>query len=330
VSARHTRLAPDAGGDLAAAVRAGLGARPRRLPCRFFYDPAGSALFEAICALPEYYLTRAEDEILARHAAAIVARLPRALQLVELGSGAARKTRHLIEAQLARTGGAHYVPIDISASALARAEVELLARYPALTLHSIEAEYTQGLAHLAAEASGAPAARLVLWLGSNVGNFERDAAARFLADATRGFRAEDRFLLGVDLRKARATLEAAYDDRAGITARFNKNLLARVNAELAGDFDLDAFRHVALYDEPAGRIEMHLESLRPQRVRLARLGLELALEAGERIHTEDSYKYSPAEIEALARAAGLGIEARFLDAAGQFCVVLLQGETPAA
>ena len=301
-------------------VRAGLEAQPPRLDCRYFYDAAGSELFEAICALEEYYLTRAETEILAEHAPTIAAGFRQPISLVELGSGSSRKTRLLIEALLAAHGSLRYVPVDISRTMLEATTRTLLADYPALEIVAVAAEYEQGLA---AVRSVDDRPRLVLWLGSNVGNLHRDEAADFLRRVRDGLAEGDRLLVGIDLRKDRATLERAYDDSRGVTARFNLNLLARINRELGGDFDLAAFRHVARYDEVAGRVEMYLVSTREQMVRIRDLDLVRRFAAGEAIHTENSYKYSPAEIDRLAAAAGLRVEARWYDRARRFSDNLL-------
>ena len=288
--------------DLAREVRRGLRSSPKRIPCRFFYDAEGSRLFEEICELPEYYLTRAEDEILAERAGEIAELVPAGADLVELGSGSARKTSRLIRAMLARSGTLCYVPIDISPTALEASSERLLECHPALSIRGIAAEYEAGLAWLEEMPSSG---RLVLLLGSNIGNFDRKGAAELLRRLGRRLAPGDRLLVGIDLRKERSVLERAYDDARGVTARFNKNLLVRMNAELGSDFDPADFRHLAFYVEDAGRIEMHLESRRAHRVRIERLAMDVHLAAGERIHTEDSYKYSPEEIEGLARAAGL-------------------------
>lgn len=305
--------------DLAREVARGLLARPKRIPCRFFYDAAGSRLFDEICELPEYYLTRAEDEILAQHAADIAASVPRDAALVELGSGSAKKTRRIIEACLARSRELHYTPVDISRSALEQSSRVLVATYPALHVHAVAAEYQTALQLL----RGADdRAKLVLWLGSNVGNLDRGEAARFLLRVGRCLRPEDRVLVGVDLRKSARVLEAAYDDSRGVTARFNLNVLARINAELGADFDLRCFRHVAFYDDVQGRIEMHVESRAAQRVRIHALDLAVDLDQGERIHTESSYKYSAEEIRELARSADLEIHSVWLDSRAQFSLNL--------
>jgi dimethylhistidine N-methyltransferase len=306
--------------DLAREVADGLAAEPKRIPCRFFYDEAGSKLFEAICELPEYYLTRAEDEILATHANEIADSAPEGCDLIELGSGDARKTRRILAALLARRSSLRYVPIDISSAALVGSASELLEAHPSLSILALAAEYERGLAMLREESSGS---RFVLWLGSNIGNFERADAAAFLRRLELRRGASDQLLLGVDLRKDRSLLEAAYDDPQGVTARFNKNVLVRLNADLDGDFDVDRFGHVAFYDERAGRIEMHLESLADQVVCLRHLELEVRLRHGERIHTESSYKYSPEEIRDLARSARMIVQESWIDAAGRFSLNLL-------
>jgi len=306
--------------SLAEAVAQGLGGEPKSLPCRFFYDAQGSALFEEICRLPEYYLTRAEREILEDRADEIVARSGAGGLLVELGSGSASKTRLLIEALLRRRRSLRYVPIDISRSALAESSQALLADYPGLEIHAIAGEYQQGLRHLRADPE---APRLIAWLGSNIGNFDRAGAASFLTDVRRAMRERDRLLVGIDLRKDGRILECAYDDAAGVTARFNGNLLARINRELGGRFDLGGFRHEAVWHEKEGRVELSLVSRRDQEVAIRALDLVVKLREGERIHTEDSFKYSPEEIAEVASAAGLRVAARWLDAAKRFCLNLL-------
>ncbi len=308
-------------------VRAGLTVLPKRLPCRFFYDEEGSRLFEQICALPEYYVTRAERQVLEQYADEIIAQLPAPVTLVELGSGSAAKTRLLIDALLRRQHTLRYVPLDISRSALEESARSLLAAYPWLRVDAVAAEYGDGLRYLAGQdvlAAGGGQPKLILWLGSNVGNLDRQAAATFLGRVRSRMGPRDRLLLGVDLRKERAVLEPAYDDAQGVTARFNKNLLARINRELGGHFDLDAFTHRALYDETAGRIVMYLVSTRAQVVPIDALDLAVRFAAGEAIHTEDSYKYSDEEIAALAAASGFAVERQWYDPCRWFCDCLLR------
>jgi L-histidine N-alpha-methyltransferase len=301
-------------------VADGLTASPKQLSCCYFYDRLGSRLFEAICELPEYYLTRAETAILEAHAAAIAALFPGPTDLIELGSGNAAKTRLLIEAFLWRHPALRYVPLDICRTVLEETAQDLLQTYPGLEILAIAGEYQEGLEHLRAVA--APR-KLVLWLGSNIGNLERTEAAQFLARVRATLTPADRLLVGIDLRKERAVLEAAYDDPCGVTAAFNRNLLGRINRELGGHFDLRAFRHRAVYNEEAGRIEMYLVSASAQQVAVDHLGLKIGLAAEEVVHTENSYKYSPAEIEALATAAGLYLERSWLDPDGGFQLNLL-------
>jgi L-histidine Nalpha-methyltransferase len=294
---------------------AGLAASPKHLPCCYFYDRLGSRLFEAICELPEYPLTRAETAILRAHAEEIEALFPPATDLIELGSGTAAKTRLLIEAFLRRRERLRYLPLDVCRTVLEESSRDLLHAYPRLEVLAVAGEYHEGLEHLGAIA--APC-KLVLWLGSNIGNLERGEAARFLARVRDTLAPGDRLLVGIDLRKDRAALEAAYDDPCGVTAAFNRNLLVRINRELGGRFDVRSFEHRAVYNEGEGRVEMYLVSTRSQRVRVERLGLEVAFAAGESIHTENAYKYSLAEIETLAAAAGLRAERAWLDPDGRF------------
>jgi dimethylhistidine N-methyltransferase len=330
ISMPHFRLVELSGGDafadFASDVAAGLTAEPKHLSCRYFYDREGSRLFEAICELPEYYLTRAESEILERHAREIAYLFPDDVTVIELGSGNAVKTRLLLEALLPGRQ-VRYVPIDICLPVLEESAADLLQRFPRLEIVAVAAEYHEGLRHLRSE-SDRP--RLILWLGSNIGNFTREEAATFLRRIRDTMTPADRMLVGVDLRKDLAVLEAAYDDAAGVTAAFNLNLLARINHELDGNFDLTAFQHRAIYNQDLGRIEMYLVSTRAQSVTLGRIGLTVRFAARETIHTENSYKYSLAEINALAAAAGLHDLCSWQDAAGRFSLHLLATRTDSA
>ena len=301
--------------DFADMVRDGLTAADKRLSCAFLYDKVGSLLFEEICAQPEYYLTRTEEELLRDNAAEIARDSLPGASLVELGSGSALKTRILIEELLRKSGSLRYVPIDISRTMLERSSHRLLDDYPGLEILGLAAEYGDGLHELKLSLDGP---RLVLFLGSNVGNFDRDAARRFLTRVRSDLGPEDRLLIGIDLRKDRRALERAYDDANGVTARFNLNLLERINRELGGRFDLSRFRHRAVYDEELGRIEMYIDSLAPQRVRIEALDLEVDFEQGESVHTENSHKYSLREIEALARGSDFEVGRRWLDERGYY------------
>ena len=307
--------------SFAAALVEGLAEVPRAIPCRFLYDEIGSKLFEEICELPEYYLTRAEREILCARAGEIAARFERDVALAELGSGSAAKTQLLIEAFLARHARLRYVPIDISKSMLEASSQALLERYPALEIRAVAAELGAGLSHLRRERARP---KLVLWLGSSVGNLGRAEAAEFLARVRDAMAPSDALLLGIDLRKERGVLERAYDDAAGVTARFTLNLLERANRELDANFDVRAFAHRAVYREDEGRVEIAIESLRRQRVSIEALGLEIDLARGERIHAEDSFKYSLAEIDALAAASGTRVSDCWLDPAARFSLNLLR------
>ena len=307
--------------SFADAVEAGLSARPKTLPCRFLYDEIGSELFEEICELPEYYLTRAEHQLLSDHADELVAKLPTPITLAELGSGSSSKTRLLIEALLRRQPKLRYVPVDISRSMLEESAEALLAEYGSLEIHAIAGEYQHGLQHVRSETRRP---KVIAWLGSNVGNFDRRAAAQFLRGIRRVLTDDDRVLLGVDLRKDRAVLEAAYDDAAGVTARFNLNLLARINRELDGAFDLGRFAHRAEWRADEGRVELGLESLESQEVAVKALGLSVRFDRGEFVHTEDSFKYSFEEIDELAAASDLALEHRWLDASGAYSLNLLR------
>jgi L-histidine N-alpha-methyltransferase len=314
----------DTNGHLAAFARdveAGLTSAPKRLPCCYFYDEEGSLLFEEICQLPEYYLTRTEHRILCERAAEIAGLFPDEITLAELGSGSAVKTRLLIEAFLHRHRSLRYMPVDISPTILEESSMALLKAYPRLEIDAVAARYEEGLLRLQAETDRP---KLILWLGSNVGNLDRQEAIVFLRHVSAAMADQDRLLIGIDLRKERAVLERAYDDAQGVTARFNLNLLARINRELGGRFDLSAFRHRAVYHEGRGRVEMYLDSLRDQRVWIERLGRDFSFAAGEAVHTENSYKYSTTEIAALARAAGLWLDHQWFDTDRRFSVNLLR------
>ncbi len=301
-------------------LRAGLAAVPKEIPCRYFYDRQGSLLFEEICRVPEYYLCRAERSILLARAAEIADLLPEAVTVVELGSGSAAKTRLLIDSLLARRRRLRYLPVDICAAVIEETSRDLLASYPGLEITAVAAEYEEGLRRLREEVEEP---KVVLWLGSNIGNLHRDEAAQFLRRVSEMLSAADRLLVGIDLRKDRGILERAYDDAAGITARFNLNLLARINRELGGNFDLEDFSHRAVYREEEGRVEMRLYCLRTQRVRIDRFRCEIPFEAGEYVHTENSYKYSLEEIGELSSSAGLRVERQWLDVDRRFSLNLL-------
>ncbi len=291
------------------AVRAGLAARPRSIPPRFFYDAAGSELFERICALPEYYVTRTEISILDRHAA----ELPTAPTVIEFGCGYGVKTRLLFDAFFRTQDRMTYVPVDISKNALTEAAGLLLRDYAGLTIRALHAEFDRAFELLPRE----PA--LVLFLGSNIGNFTIDEAVHFLA-RLRGHRV----LVGFDRVKDPHVLHAAYNDAAGVTAAFNLNLLSRVNRELGGAFDLGRWEHRSFYDERTDRIEMHLVSKAAQSVRIAALDRTFSFDAGEGIHTENSHKFTPASIARIATESGFRISRTWSDEKEWFSVALLE------
>ena len=301
-------------------VRRGLTANPKFLLPKYFYDKLGSRLFEAICLLPEYYLTRAEDEIFARHAGDIVDAATTGgtrMTLLELGSGSATKTRRIIEAAVALQGDLKYVPVDISPVALEESAQILLQAYSSLRVEAYAGDYSVALPRLR-ETVGENERALVLFLGSNIGNFDSGEALSLLRTLRNGLNEGDRVLIGADLKKERSVLEAAYDDALGITAAFNLNLLARINRELLADFSIADFRHVATFNEAAGRVEMYLESKRVQEARIGVLDLSVRFDEGERVHTENSYKYDLRELLRLGSEAGFRSTNTWLDEAERF------------
>jgi dimethylhistidine N-methyltransferase len=308
--------------DLINDVYAGL-TRPnqKELPSKYLYDEVGSALFEVICALPEYGLHRAGARILAEHADDIVDRLDLPVLVAELGSGSGKQTRWLLEA-LARRQRTVYCPIDISPTALAQSERDL-GRIDAVSIVGFEQSYLDGLAAAGARRL-AKEQMFVLFLGSTIGNFDRPAGEVFLRQVRRILRPNDRLLLATDLVKPVEQLLNAYDDPIGATAAFNLNLLARLNRELDADFDLGSFRHEARWNYRARAIEMHLVSLRDQEVSLADGAFQIALAKDETIWTESSHKYDRREVFALARATGFRCEAQWIDAEWPFAQSLFR------
>lgn len=302
--------------EFAQALVAGLAAVPPRIPCKYFYDARGSSLFERICRLPEYYLTRCEDGLLARHAGELAACMGPAAELVEFGAGSVRKVRLLLDA-LVRPRA--YLPIDISREHLEQAVSRLASDYPALRIRPLAADYTRPLA-LPPLAPGARR-RVGFFPGSTIGNFAPVQARRFLALANR-LLAGGGLLVGVDLVKDPARLHAAYNDAAGLTAAFNRNVLVRANRELGADFDPAGFAHYAFYQPLARRIEMHLVSLAPQAVRLP--GREFSFATGVAIHTENSYKYTVDDFRRLAASAGFLPRGCWLDEEGLFSLHWLE------
>lgn len=302
------------------AVSEGLCSEPKTLPWTYLYDEEGSRLFDEICKVSEYYLTRTEDAILRREAGSMVSGWALGpdehdFTIVELGSGSAIKTQRLIEAALSQFRRLHYVPIDVSPTALEESAGRLTRRFPTLRVTGYVADYWRGLERITAKASGP---RLIVFLGSSLGNYDPVPAAELLAMIARTMRPADRLLLGTDLAKDRAVLEAAYDDRQGVTAAFNLNLLRRINRELGANFQVEAFTHRATYHPERGRVEMHLVSSRRQTVYLPVSGLSVPFAEGETIHTESSHKYTLETLAHLASTAGLVEEAAWTDRRGWF------------
>jgi L-histidine N-alpha-methyltransferase len=303
--------APDLSG-FAQALLNGLSGPHKAIPCRFLYDARGSALFDRICGLEEYYPTRTEIGILRRCAADIARRIGPGGQLIELGGASSLKAEILLDA-LERPGA--YVPIDISRDHLRSATRRLHQQRPGLAIHAVCADYAQPFALPAVDAGGR---RLGFFPGSTIGNLRPEEAVGFLTDWAARLGPDAAMVVGVDLRKSPVVLERAYDDAQGVTAAFSKNVLVRANGELGADFNLDLFAHRARYDAERGRIEIHLESLADQTAHV--LGRAIPLKAGERIHIEDSYKYSLAGFGDLAVAAGFTPEAVWTDADQLFSV----------
>lgn len=301
--------------EFAEDVRRGLSSNPKQLFPKYLYDSLGSRLFDAICHVDEYYPTRAENEILTGHADQMVAAIPDCQTLIELGSGSADKTRRIIEALLRLRTELLFIPVDISASALEKSSRALLAAYPAMRIEAYAADYLEGLAAMQPLPEG-PA--LMLFLGSNIGNFEKDEALSFLQAIRRMMRPGDALLLGADLKKDRATLEAAYNDALGVTRAFIVNELARINRELGGNFDLWAFGLRSVYREDAGAVEVYLESLRSQSVTISSLGMTVDFAAGEWMHMEHSYKFDVEGLNQMGSQSGFGLERTWLDSKGLF------------
>jgi L-histidine Nalpha-methyltransferase len=323
VSTRFTlRRVATAGRSYPDDVRDCLTAVRKSLPSRYFYDDLGSSLFEAICNLPEYYVTKAETELLRRHAMDIAGAAGDVARIIELGSGNARKTRLLLDAVAPKRADLEYVPVDIDPHMLEKSGRELLVDYPSMRVTAVCADFTQPSRALASLTGRVRT--LALFLGSTIGNFQPGPAAALLRDLKRVLQPGDSILLGADLKKGGDVLHAAYNDALGVTAAFNLNMLQRINRELGGHFDLSAFAHRAFYDANQGRIEMHLVSLREQSVIIESLGTQVSFTEGETIHTENSYKYDDSDLTRLAADAGLQVAERFTDSQRWFADILLR------
>ncbi|MFN3360819.1 MAG: L-histidine N(alpha)-methyltransferase [Pseudanabaenaceae cyanobacterium] len=293
---------------------------PKKIPPKYFYDDRGSQLFEAICLLPEYYLTKTEMELLTR----VAPQLPHhtgACELVELGSGSSRKTHIILQAYQQQGLPLRYTPIDISSSILEISAYNLLQSYPRLEVHGIVGTYEEALAHL--PLTQLPC-RLIYFLGSSLGNLDRQQCAVFFQQVYQGLQRGDYFLLGVDLQKERAILEAAYNDSQGVTAAFNLNILSHLNCRFGGNFSLPNFRHIAIYNDREHQIEMYLQSLVSQAVYLQGLDLHLSLAAGEKILTEISRKFNLRELQTELEDRGFRAVETWQDDRGWFGLLLVQ------
>lgn len=307
--------------EFAKDVREGLSRLGQKeLPTKYLYDAVGSSLFETICLLPEYGVTRAGFRLLERHSADLADHLRTPFMVAELGSGAGRKTRLLLE-ELAKRSPVTYYPIDVSGTALQMCAAEL-AGFDRIRTIPVEATYDHGLARVTQERSGQPL--LVLFLGGTIGNFSRQEAARFLRMVREALVEGDHLLLAADLEKPTERLLAAYDDPIGVTAAFNLNVLSRINHELGGNFDLEKFEHQARWDDQERRVEMHLRSRVEQVVTIPAADLRVDFRAGETIWTESSYRYSCQEIVRLGEGAGFGCSDQWVDQEWPFAQTLLR------
>ncbi len=287
----------------------GLTRSPKSLPPWLLYDKTGSLLFEEITRLPEYYLTRTELQIFRRHAGEMTSAAGTDLTLIELGAGTATKTRTIISAILKQQKTLTFYPVDVSPNALDAAVHHLTRTHAALTVKPLVADYTAGLPEL----RNIGGRKLVLYIGSSIGNFEPLEAASVLAHIRRSLALGDALLVGTDMAKDPSVLVPAYNDAQGVTARFNLNLLERINRELGGHFDVDSFRHIALWNATASRMEMYLESLRGQTIAIDDLGLKVHFRAGERLHTENSYKFTMPMVCSVLQNAGFALERTWMD-----------------
>lgn len=297
-------------------VRRGLSDSPKHLPSRYLYDERGCELFEAITELPEYYVTRAEEALLRLHAEKMI-RATRPASLVEIGAGSCRKTSLLIDPARRLGFGQSFVPFDISEEAVRAASGDLVNRFPGLHVYGLVGDFEEHLAAIPRLGR-----QLVLFLGSTIGNLEPDERVSFLRQVRALLQPDDAFLLGVDLVKSVDVLNAAYNDKQGITAAFNRNLLSFLNRELGADFVPGDFDHVAYYDEERQRVELHLRSRRHQVVGIPGADLTVVFEAGECLHTEISTKFTEATVCESLEAAGLGLRHWYTDGEGRFGAAL--------
>jgi L-histidine N-alpha-methyltransferase len=319
VIAIEVHLDSDTAAKMRRDVRAGLLAEPKELAPKYFYDEQGSQLFEQITELPEYYPTRAERAILVERAAEIVAAAGAPRTLVELGSGSAAKTRHLLSAMRDADCLGTYVPVDISEEITHETAESLVLEYPGLAVHGLVCDFEH---HLERIPDGDDSGRLVAFLGGTIGNLYPSARHQFLVRLASLLGPEDSLLLGTDLVKDHDRLEAAYDDADGVTAEFNKNVLRVLNRELGADFDLDGFEHVARYDAAEARMDIRLRSLADQTIHLEELGMTVEFAAGEEMRTEISSKFTRKRLQSVYAEAGLAMSGWFTDPAGDYALSL--------
>jgi L-histidine N-alpha-methyltransferase len=305
MSAREPIVLP----SFAREVEEGITGFPKTLPCKLFYDATGSELFEEITRLPEYYLTRTELAILRARGAEMVTAAGPNVTVVELGAGTAAKTCTLLDALARRQMRVAFYPVDISPAALSEARERVSAQCPNVSVKPVVADFAQGFSFL----RDIRGRKLVLYLGSSIGNFDPEAAVAMLTQVREELEPGDALLLGTDLVKDPAILVPAYDDAQGVTAEFNKNVLHRLNRDLGADFDVNSFRHIALWNPVRSRMEIYLESLRAQVVTLRLLQLTVRIHAGERIHTENSYKYTMPMVREMLADAGFNLERTWFD-----------------
>jgi L-histidine Nalpha-methyltransferase len=314
-------------GEFASEIREGLGARFKYIRPKNFYDELGSKLFERISIQPEYYLTRAESSIIEK-CKRDIRKIHRDhdISIVELGSGSSSKTKILLKEFLSQDSKLYYFPIDVSKTILNDSINNLTDEFKNLRIVGVCSDFSAGLEKVdefIATYEEAPRKKLVVFLGSSIGNFDRSHVKVFLKGIRRLLNKGDTLLVGFDLQKEKTFLERAYNDRAGVTAQFNLNLLSRINRELSGEFDLSLFRHEAIYNDSKNRIEMYLVSVRDQSVAIKQLGREYSFKKGERIHTENSHKFSIREISMLAKSSGLSVIKNYLDDDKFYCLSLL-------
>ena len=314
--------------DFAKEIKNGLGRKKKRLNPKFFYDKIGSELFEQICVQPEYYLTITEYKIIIDNINSLLKYYDnKDICIIELGSGSSKKTKILLNYFLKKQdGNLHYFPIDISQEMLYKSSLKLQSDLPKIINHPIVSDYFEGIATVTkfiGSQNNIPNKKLILFLGSSLGNFEPKGAITFLRSLRENIKKEDSLLIGFDLQKKKNILEAAYNDVEGITAKFNLNILERINKELNGEFDLENFEHLAYYNQVKNRIEMHLISKMKQKVKINNLNQVFDFEKGETILTENSYKYTLKSIEQLANKSNLRVERNFVDKNEWFNLALL-------